>query len=147
MAEGKSLSRNQDPWPSFNFRVEIDGVPFTGFCRVDGLESMIDASEHDGATAKGERKRPRRRRVGNIVVQRAASADRHLWEWHQAAVEGRDDRRNGTVSVLGEDGEVAMSIRFEGAWACRWKLTTLDALRSGVLIEEIELAVENLWLE
>ncbi|NND01367.1 MAG: phage tail protein [Acidimicrobiia bacterium] len=147
MAEAKSQSRKQDPWPSFNFRVEIDGVPFTGFCRVDGLESTIDVSEHDGAPAKGKPKRPRRRQVGSIVVQRAASAYRHLWDWHQAAVEGRDDRRAGKVSVLGEDGKVVMTIGFEGAWPCRWKLTTLDALRSGVLIEEIELAVEDLWVE
>lgn len=136
----------QDPWSSFNFLVEIEGVPFAGFCRVDGLESIVEVIEPEGTKVKGVHKRPVHQRVGNIILQRAASAHRHMWEWHRAAAEGRDDRRDGTISVLGDDGEVVMRIRFEKAWPCRWKLTALDALRSGVLIEEIELVIENLGI-
>lgn len=82
--------------------------------------------------------------TSHCSVLRAASGQRHMWDWHRAAIKGDKDRRNGTIYVLDDVGEVAMSIQFTNAWPCRWSLTTLDALRSGVLIEEIELSVEKL---
>ena len=134
--------QDQDPWSSFRFRVEIEGIPFTGFCRVDGIESIVDIDDVGDRHKHG--KRSRRQRVSNIILQRAAGAQRHLWEWHRAAIKGRDDRRDGIIGVLDDSGEVVLRIRFKRAWPCRWRLTTLDALRSGVLIEEVELSVEKL---
>ena len=71
----------------------------------------------------------RRKPLGRHVLERCDAL------WH------------GVIAVLGDNGEEALRIKFEGAWPCRWKLTTLDARRSDILIEEVELAVENLWVE
>jgi hypothetical protein len=45
------------PFTNFNFTIEIDGIPETGFCSLEGLESTIEgalalAKKREGARGR-----------------------------------------------------------------------------------------------
>lgn len=125
--EGTSLT-------SLRFVVEIPGISFTGYCGVGGLESTARAPR------RGTARKPT---FGNLVLRRAADGRKDLWQWYQRVLDGRDDRRDCSIRVLDENGEVALHVEVLGARPCRFALSPLDALQPAVLIEEIELRVRR----
>lgn len=137
-----------DTVSNLRFSVEIDGVPFSGFCHVSGLESSVDLHEERDRRRPNPRQRGLRpQSFGNLVLRRGFDSRRELWQWYRSASRGREDRRNGAISVLDDSGEAVARIVFRGAWPCRWRLSPLDALEPAVLMEEIELVVAEFQIE
>lgn len=140
--------RETEQVSNLRFSVEIDGVPFSGFCHVSGLESLVDVDkERDREPPATGRRRPRGQTFGNLVLRRGFDRRRELWQWYRSASRGRDDRRNGAIAVLDDSGEAVARIVFRGAWPCRWRLSALDALEPAVLTEEVELVVAEFEIE
>jgi phage tail-like protein len=83
-----------------------------------------------------------------VVLRRALTGSSELYDWRRRITSGKDDRRPVTIRLLDVAGrEVVSSWRLEGAWPCRWSGPSLDASGSGVAIEELELAYDDLvWL-
>ncbi len=124
------------------FYLEIEGVSTASFVRCLGLEARREVLE----VAEGGRDRPRRvggdLRFSTLVLQRGVTRGQELYRWF---LEG--DRRDGAVVLLGADGRESVRWRFSGAWPCRWEGPTLDAGRSEVALEELEIAHEGLeWI-
>ena len=84
------------PYRNFNFRVEIDGLPETGFSEVVVPETRIEVVEYreGGDHTSGTRKLPGRAKVGNVVLRRGIDQDLSLWNWFRAVRDGDLDRRN-----------------------------------------------------
>ncbi len=122
-----------------HFRVQV-GRREIGFCEVGRL-----SSETDFALPPEERAH----RLETVVLRRALTRSRELYEWRRRILEGVDDRRPVTISQLeAPGGEVVNSWRLEGAWPCRWSGPAFNAAESGLAYEELELAFEDLvWLE
>lgn len=60
-----------DPFPGFDFVVEIDGVETAGFQEVSGLEGSLDVIEYrEGADALTVRKLPGMVKYGNVTLKR-----------------------------------------------------------------------------
>ena len=135
------------PYTNFNFTVEIDGIPETGFYSVEGFESIIEqrpASKREGGRG---RSKPQGKAFTNIVLRRGIGESNALWRWHRAALLGKDVRKDVVVSVLDDARRPVLTIRVTDAWPRRWKLGRLDAVQGEVLIEEIELAIGDFHLE
>lgn len=127
-----------------NFRVEIDGVPATGFTSVSLLEAVTTVIENRAGDQPHVRKQPGREMVGNIVLRRHYLGDDHLYQWYRTVTAGTMVRRAVSIVIDGRDGnEIHRYNAFE-AWPVRWQLGTLDANADGLLFEEVELAVEML---
>jgi phage tail-like protein len=133
-----------DPYPSFNFRVEIDRITSASFQEVSGLEGSIDVIEFRQGDDAGVRKLPGLTRYANIVLKRGLSESRELWDWWQEGATGGVQPRNASVVLLDrERAEVARWNVF-AAWPVRYVVSVLDAERSAVAIETLELAHEGL---
>jgi T4-like virus tail tube protein gp19 len=122
-----------------HFRVQI-GRREIGFCEVGRLTSETDLTippEHW------------RHRLETVLLRRALTRSRELFEWRKRIVEGIEDRRQVTISQLdAPTGEVANSWRLVRAWPCRWSGPAFNAAESGLAYEELELAFDDLvWLE
>jgi phage tail-like protein len=137
-------SRPIDPFCNGRFRLEIDGLTVAAFGECDGLELRIDVIAFANGGDPVRRKRPGRTSVSNLVLRRGSAVDADLWNWFRAVRDGHLDRRNGAVIVLDDNGSEALRYLFFGAWPCRWKSLELRALGPGELVEEIELAVEQI---
>jgi hypothetical protein len=90
-----------------------------------------------------------RQLYATVVLRRALSTSRELFEWRRAVAAGSDDRRDVTIRQLAAPGGAVVNAwRLVGAWPCRWSGPELDAQRDDVAVEELELAFEDLvWLE
>ena len=121
-----------------HFRVRI-GRREIGFCEVGRLTSETDL------TVPGEP----RDRFETVVLRRALSRSRELYEWRRRVAEGRRDRRPVTISLLeGAGGAVVNAWRLERAWPIRWSGPAFNAAETGLAYEELELAFDDIvWLE
>jgi phage tail-like protein len=91
------------------------------------------------------RKKPGRTTYANIVLERGYTATDDLWQWRKNIEDGKIDRRSGSVIILDNDGqtEVARYNFYEG-WPCKWYVPDMDADKSGMAIEKVEIAVEKI---
>jgi phage tail-like protein len=121
-----------------DFRVRI-GRRELGFCEVGRLSSETDL------TLPAEPQD----RFETIVLRRALTTSRELYEWRRRIVEGRRDRRQVTISQLdAPGGTVVNEWRLEGAWPRRWSGPAFNAAETGLAYEELELAFDDLiWLD
>jgi phage tail-like protein len=90
------------------------------------------------------RKRPGRTKYSNIVLKRGFVNSDELWQWRKKVIEGKVERKSGSIIVCGDDGSEIMRYNFFEGWPCRWKSLTLNTGEPGTLVEELEIAVEKI---
>jgi len=134
--------RNFDHLFNGRFRIEIEGVTQGAFIQCEGLEARVDVVQFNDGSDLTTRKRPGRHSVSNIVLRRGYLNNGELWEWFKAAVDGRVERKAGSVIVCDDTGGEICRYNFFEGWPCRWKGLELRADVPGSLVEEIEIAVE-----
>ena len=136
-----SLART-DPYLSFNFFVEIEGLIVGGFSEVSGLQVETAVEEYkEGGQNEYVHKLPGPARYpSNLVLKRGLTDAETLWAWHQDVVAGTITRRNGTVYLLDRQGVPAMWWDFKQAYPVKWSGPELKADGSSVAVETIELA-------
>lgn len=138
----------QDPLTSFNFIIDIQGIR-AGFSEVGGLSTETDVIEYrEGAEDITVRKIPGKRKYANISLKRGyAENGKDLWEWRKSVIEGRTERRSGTITLLDEARQPALVWRFYEAWPNKWAGPAFNAKNNDIAIEELEIAHEGLELE
>src|SRR5215470_2307207 len=95
-----------DPYTNFRFYLEIDGITQAGFSEVTGFGSQVEAVEYrEGGDAPTVRKLPGRITYPDLTLRWGATDSRELYDWHHAAVMGRIERKNGSIVLLGDDGQ------------------------------------------
>jgi phage tail-like protein len=134
----------------FNFLLEIEGVTgdtaaiVGGFKSVAGMDSKTEVIEFKQGNDIRVRKKPGRTTYSNIVLERGYTATDDLWEWRKAIEEGNIDRRSGAILIMDHDGSTEVArYEFFNAWPCSWNVPDMAADQSGMAIEKIEIAVEQ----
>jgi len=135
--------RDFDHLITSNFKVEIEGVTVGAFAAVDALESSTEVVTYRDGSDIIARKRPGRTTYSNIVLKRGYINSDELWKWYKAVIDGKVERKSGSIILCGDDGTEILRYNFFEAWPCRWKSFALDARNTAALVEEIELAVEK----
>ena len=59
-------------------------------------------------------------------------------------IEGKVERKAGSIILCGDDGSEIMRYNFFEAWPAKWKGFSLDGKGADVTVEELELAVEKI---
>src|SRR5215471_3382517 len=128
----------RDPYRSYRFIIEFEGVQWGGFSRVKGIAGETNVeSYHEGGLNEYEHKLATLTTYGNLVLERGL-VDTKLWDWHRDVVEGRIARR--TVSIILKDEADAEVRRWnvDAAYPVKWSAGDLDAMSTQVLVESIE---------
>jgi phage tail-like protein len=136
--------QRNDPYKSFNFRVEINGIAHAAFSEVTGLDSETAVIEYRAGGENVVRKLPGLTKFGNIVLRRGVTQDAELWNWRKSVVEGNIDRRNGSVVLLDDKRNEVVRWNFHDGWICKWDGPAFNAKANEVAIETIEIAHEGL---
>jgi phage tail-like protein len=145
MAE--TSSRN-DPYSAFNFLVEIDGVTVAGFSECSGLSNETDAIEYrEGKEDITVRKLPGLVKYSNITLKRGFTQSKELWQWRKQVLDGKTQRRSGTVTLLDEARKPALRWNFREGWPRKLDGPTLNAKTNEVAIETLEIIHEGLVVE
>jgi phage tail-like protein len=115
---------------------------------VSGLESETVVVEYrTGAESNRVRKLPGLTKYANIVLKRGLTRDLSLWNWRQSVVNGKTDRRSGSIILLDESRKQVLRWHFVEGWPVKWEGPALDATANEVAIETLEIAHEGLELE
>lgn len=144
-----AAASGQEPLRNFNFHVEIAGVVAGHFTSVSGLGARVHPIRYrEGGAAQIVRNLPGPLEYAEVELRHGLTQNRDLWSWMQATVQGRADRRNVSIIMLGMDGSSeALRWNLIGAWPCEWQGTVLDALGREVAIEVLKLAFDQLERE
>ncbi len=139
-----AVGDRKDPYRSYNFIVELDGITRAGFQECSGLDSSQDPVEYregnDGLTA---RKLPGLVKYSNITLKWGMTDDAELWEWRQAAMSGTVERKNGSIVLMDDTGEEKVRWNFREGWPTKWTAPTFNATGAEVAIESLEIAHEG----
>jgi phage tail-like protein len=136
--------RQFDHIGNFNFKVEIEGVTTGAFRNVEGLDSETEIVEYQDGDDLILRKRPGRTKYSNVTLKRGYVNNTELWEWRKQVIEGKVQRKSGSIILCADDGAEIMRYNFFEAWPTKWKGFTLDGKGTDVNVEELELAVEKI---
>jgi phage tail-like protein len=139
----------RDPYRSFNFQLEIDGVPLGAFSEASGFTAEGDAVDYREGTDKqlNVRKLPGLRKYTNIMLKRGYTKDLALWRWYQSAVAGIPDRRNVTIVLMNEAHQPVLRWHAEAAWVNKIEAPQFKAAGNEVAMESVEIVHEGLTVE
>lgn len=141
------MADRKDPYASFNFLVEIDGIARAAFHEASGFDSSIDVVEHrEGGENITTRKLPGMVKFSNIVLKWGITDDLDLYNWHRQWAKGDPaaKRKSGSVVLLDRQGQEKRRWNFVNAWPAKWTGPTFNAETNDVAIESLELAHEGL---
>jgi len=79
----------------------------------------------------------------DIVLKWGATDSRELYNWHLAVINGKLERKNGSIVLLNDQGEEKLRWNFFDAWPSKWEGPTLNATSSDVAIETLTLTCER----
>jgi phage tail-like protein len=112
---------------------------------IDEVEIGLSSLSRLGSETVCEEPAKTIHRYPNVVLRRALGRDRRLFEWREAILAGRTDKRQVTIRQLGAaGGEPRNTWILEGAWPCRWAGPIFDANATELAMEEIELTFDRL---
>jgi phage tail-like protein len=136
------LGVRNDPYMSFNFLVEIEGLIVGAFTEVSGLqvETQVPDYQEGGQNEYVHRLPGPTRYPSNLTLKRGLTDIEALWSWHQDVVAGAIERKNGTIYLLDRMGVPAMWWDFKEAYPVKWSGPELKADGNSVAVETIELA-------
>ena len=132
-----------DPYNSFNFAVEIDGITRMHFQEASGLDSTIDVVEHrEGGDNITTRKLPGMVKYSNIVLKWGMADDTDLYKWHRQWATGDKSAKRLSGSIVLYDRQRTEKRRwnFKEAWPAKWTGPAFNAESSELAIETLELA-------
>ncbi len=135
----------KDPFVSFNFLVEIDGITRAAFQQCSGFDSTIDVIEHrEGGENTTVRKFAGLTKYTNITLKWGMTDDLELYAWHQEAIEGNVIRKSGSIVLHDRKGEEVARWNFVRGFPVKYTGPSLEAEKSDIAIETLEIAHEGL---
>ncbi|MGK5442491.1 phage tail protein [Micromonospora sp. URMC 105] len=144
-----------DPYKNFKFRVKWDGRYVAGVSKVSALKRTTEVVKHrDGGDPSTSRKSPGRTEFEAVTLERGLTHDAEfaawagkIWALHAglgSEVSLADFRRDITIELLNEAGQVAQSYRLFRCWVSEYQaLPELDANANAVAIEHLKLENEG----
>ena len=137
--------RPLEPFTTFNFAVEIEGLLVGGFAEVSGLESEIQIEDYQEGGVNGFVHRlPGRTSHANLVLRHGLTAISTLWNWYYGTTQGIIRRKNGTIMLLDPRQIPVMWWNVRNALPVRWTGPTFNAASDEVGFETLELVHEGL---
>jgi phage tail-like protein len=133
-----------DPYASYRFLVEIDGIVQAGFSECSGFGSSVEVIEYrEGGDAATVRKLPGRVSYPDLTLRWGLTDSRELYDWHRDAVNGQITRKNGSIIQLDDGGNERLRWNFVGAWPSRWDGPDFNAKGTDVSIDTLTVSCER----
>jgi phage tail-like protein len=153
--------RQKDPFLSYRFNLEIEGIQVAGFAECTGLQMETKVFEYkEGGRNQTTLKFPEHSSYGNITLKRGITqADDYLINWQQDIVAGefkvnkrqpttlRQNDKTVAIVLMNEKGEAVKRWNLIAAWPVKWVGPDLKATGNEVAIETLEITHEGIQLQ
>jgi phage tail-like protein len=135
-----------DPYRSFNFFIEIEGILIGGFSECTGLQVETEFFEyHEGGVNNYRHHFAGATKYPPLLLKHGLTLVDELWLWHQdIVVRGNIRRRNGTIYLLNKQNLPVLWWDFREAFPYKWSGPELRADASTVAFESVELVHRGL---
>lgn len=139
------MATRVDPYRGFNFLVEMDGITQAGFQECTGLDSQTAIIEYrEGADPNHSRKLTGLNTFSPISLKRGVTDSDELWKWRLTAVDGKVERKNGSIVLLDESGAEKIRWNFTNAWPTKWTGPAFNSTGNSIAVESLEITHEEL---
>ena len=141
--------QRDNPYPNFNFAVDIGLGDTIGFSEVDLPAGEIEVIEYreGNEIASRARKLPGLTKYANVTLKRGVAGDLELFEWWQSGRDGQLLRRKVVITLLDEQRQPVQRWVLRDAWPAKLDYSTLNARGNEVVVETLELAHEGFETE
>jgi phage tail-like protein len=136
-----------DPYRSFRYRVEIEGIQHAGFTEVAIADSAQDPIEYrEGTHPPTMRKIPGLVKYGNVTLKWGITDSMDLYKWRKAIEDGKTagNRKNMAIVLMDEEGKEKSRWNFSNAWPTKYDPADLKATANEIAIETLEIAHEKM---
>lgn len=135
----------KDPYRGYNFKLEIDGINQAGFRECAGLDATSDPIDYREGTDKvyTNRKLPGQTKYSNITLKWGITDDHSLFDWRKKTIDGKTERKNGSIVLMNESGEEKIRWNFVDGWPTKWTGPSFNATANEVAIETLEIVHEG----
>lgn len=136
--------------PEVNFHFQVNwGGDSIGFLKVTGLKAEQEVLEYRHGADKTyiTQKVPGLRKFSNIVLKRGVlKDDNDIFNWFNKTG-WETEKRNVIISLLNSQHEPTIIWKILNAFPVVCKFSKLDAMKSEILIETVELVHEGFTVE
>ena len=140
-----------DPYMSFRFLVEIDGITEAQFSECTGFGSNVEVVEYrEGGDPIHVRKLPGKMSYTDITLKWGTTdqtGSNLLYAWHKTVIDGQIERKNGSIIMLNETGQQRVRWNFFNAWPSKYDAPDFNAKGNDVAIDTLTLSYEKLERE
>jgi len=134
-----------DPYQSFNFLVEIEGILAGAFSECTGLQVETEFLDYrEGGVNDYVHRFAGPTKYPPLMLKHGFTQIDGLWVWHQDVAQGKVERRNGTIYLLDKNKLPVMWWDFKEAFPYRWTGPDFRADSASVAFESVELAHRGL---
>lgn len=134
-----------DPYRSFNYIVEIDGIIAGGFSEVSGMRIETETYPiAEGGMNYFVHKLPKTTKFSEITLKRGIT-DWELYDWYLDIIYGKIVRKNGSIILQDKGKEEQLTWYFFDAFPIKWEGSNFSASSSSVATETLVLAHHGLF--
>lgn len=130
-----------DPYRSYNFKLEIQGVVEGHFTEMLNFGAKIQAIRYwEGGDNQIVHIIPGRVEYADIELRYGLTASREMFDWFMTGVRGQIQRKNISILMLDSAGaaEVLRWNLFD-TWIREWRGAALDAAKGQLALESVVL--------
>ncbi|HMO54717.1 MAG TPA: phage tail protein [Tepidiformaceae bacterium] len=142
------LVRSEDPWNSYRFAIEIQGIQEAEFQECTGMSVEVKVEPYEEGGLNGfTHKLPGRRSYSNITLKRGFTSSTLLIDWlDRVATKSAkaSEMRNVSILFLDNTGATLRRWNLSGAFPTKWTGPSLNSTSSTALIETLEIAFQEL---
>lgn len=132
-----------DPFMSYRFRVEIDGITSVGASEVTGLQLETETETYEeGGANDFVHILPKRTKYQHIILKRGITDVDDIWNWYIEVVSGIFERKSGAIILMdvSHPGKDLWRWDFKEAYPLKWTGPEFRTDSNTVAFETIELA-------
>ena len=135
------MARKTDPYMSYRFKVEIDGITSIGASEVTGLQLETETETYEeGGANDFVHILPKRTKYQHIILKRGITDKDDIWNWYMDVVRGIFKRKSGAIFLMDVPGKDLWRWGFKEAYPVKWTGPELKTDSNTVAFETIELA-------
>ena len=138
------------PFEGSNFLVDLGAGDDTSITRVDVPLALLDEIAYRSGNDKTAepRKQPGLASYSHLVLHRGLTTNLDLWNWWEQARNGDPTvDRDVRVKLLDASRQPVLTWRFRNAFPAVYRLSSLDATSSDIVMETVELAFDSMDTE